>query len=89
MSELAKKERAVRMARQHLLTAQREYLAVVTGPVGSVLPSCVDCGQPATHGEYFHGTKRFWCEAHTPWSGHFEHCGGACEDLVCAERVPA
>jgi hypothetical protein len=46
------------------------------------MPLCETCGAIADHGEHFHHTKRFWCEAHTPWSGHFEHCGDKCADLM-------
>lgn len=44
------------------------------------------CGAPAAHAEAFYSRIRGWCEEHTPWSGHFEHCGAICRTMLA--RTP-
>ena len=33
-----------------------------------------NCNAPVAHAEHFYERIRGWCEAHTPWSGHYECC---------------
>lgn len=47
------------------------------------------CAYPVTHGEHWHLTARFWCERHTPWSGHYEHCPESCTQVLRQYGVPA
>lgn len=49
---------------------------------------CGVCGAPADHAEHWHQTTRAWCEAHTPWSGHYECCGAGCRELLARLREP-
>jgi hypothetical protein len=42
---------------------------------------CEICEGPAVHFEYFNEKIRAWCESHTPWSGHYEHCPVPCKKL--------
>lgn len=49
---------------------------------------CEECGVPATHAETFYERVRYWCERHTPWSGHFEYCGDGCARLLRVVGVP-
>lgn len=46
------------------------------------------CAHPVTHGEHWHLTARFWCERHTPWSGHYEHCPESCAQVLRQYGVP-
>lgn len=49
------------------------------------VPKCADegCDLPAVHCEHWHNRKRYWCEQHTPWSGHSldQNCGPQCVAL--------
>lgn len=40
------------------------------------------CGAAPEHAEHWYDKIRYFCEAHTPWSGHGEHCGPKCVELV-------
>ena len=44
---------------------------------------CEQCGKPADHAECWNNKLgyRAWCEAHTPWSGHYEYCPDHCRRM--------
>lgn len=50
---------------------------------GALRFTCERCGVPAVHAEHWYERVRGWCSRHTPWSGHYEHCGDGCEELCC------
>lgn len=60
-----------------------EGASAVTIASRSLLHDCEQCGSPAVHAETHFDERRFWCTEHTPWSGHVDHCGAACESLCC------
>lgn len=45
---------------------------------------CEDCGAPAQHVESWNNMLGYlaWCEAHTPWSGHYEWCPKPCVEML-------
>lgn len=49
------------------------------------VPKCGDsgCDLPAVHCEHYYEKMRYWCDAHTPWSGHSldQNCGPPCVAL--------
>lgn len=58
---------------------------LAAAPVFKPVPKCEDndCDLPAVHCEHWHERMRYWCEQHTPWSGHSldQNCGPQCVAL--------
>lgn len=52
------------------------------------------CTEPVVHADKAWGKARGWCEEHTPWSGHSQHCPDWCGQVLAEtkttvrERVP-
>ena len=42
------------------------------------------CTAPLAHAEHHYHRVRYWCEQHTPWSGHHGHCDDHCKKLIAA-----
>lgn len=72
---------------------ERAFKAIAAGPCGHARCAwcrtdrtphrtylCGDCGALAQHVEGWNNILGFraWCEKHTPWSGHYEHCPEPC-----------
>ena len=55
-----------------------------------ILPKCENhgCHCLAAHAEHWHQAARYWCEAHTPWSGHYENCPVPCREILSAKEKP-
>jgi hypothetical protein len=71
--ELAKK---LNDAEVRAKAAQAEKQASLTAAI-----ECEHCSNPAVHFE----EDRRWCEAHTPWSGHYEFCSpSSCKETANA-----
>jgi hypothetical protein len=45
-----------------------------------------NCKNKVSHAEYFYERVRYWCEEHTPWSGHYEFHDVSCARLVAEGR---
>jgi len=47
-------------------------------------PTCdnTGCRTAVTHAESYNRRMRYWCEKHTPWSGHYEYCPDPCSRLM-------
>lgn len=63
-----------------------DFAAAVKRAAGLDAFRCESCGALAEHAEHWHDKVRAWCEHHTPWSGHFEHCGPTCQGLIEPRR---
>ena len=40
------------------------------------------CTSTVTHAEHWYNRIRYWCDEHTPWSGHYERCPDPCLNLI-------
>lgn len=65
-----------------------EVVGIAASPCKIILPKCEDrgCHAPAVHAESWYQGARYWCEAHTPWSGHYENCLEQCRKILYADE---